>query len=836
LPGSWRRERVNALPDPLIGAGLGLFGLRELPFVDRDAARDQIWETLRDVVDNGGVQVVVLAGGPGTGKSSLAKWVACRADEVGAVQQLFAVHTPGAPSKAEGLTGLMHRAFHSWKLERDELHEFLRDDLAQSSREHQFADDDARALTEWLAPQRHDDAPANGPRFRFSNARQRHALALRLMARLSCSRPVYAWLDDLQWGPATLDILEYIVHADSPVPDALVVATVRADVLAEQPDLAERIDALVALPNCRRIDLESLASEDHRELVRRMLSLEDELVELLAGQTEGNPLFATQLLRHLIDRGHIEIGEDGFRLVDGVDTLLPDDIFELWVGRIDRLVATFPDNDRRDARWAVELAAALGKQVDVDELRRACERRQIKFPSALVDRVVALGLGGETANGWEFAHGLLVDSLGEQARQAGRWRQHHRCCALALQTETSASGLATAERRAEHWIAAGDDHKALAPLLDAVKFERRRGRLEPTRALVVRRSEVLDRLGVQQDDPRRLENDASLAGFCQALEPGSGRAEQLAERVRGDAERVGAHGALARVLDVLVRIADGRGHIDRALSLAEQAVQAARRCGDPSRLALAYSRLAWTHFSQPDLDAAATFFREGIRCGEEAENIYRVLYDRAGLVNVAVQRGQFDAAMESAKDLIDAVRLEGFCTIEDNLVNALGAAAKYVGDYETALQSYRASERLAHTLDDQRRLAYALLQQAGVHAAAAHVDDTERLLGEVDERFSKPGFEAVSATVELTRLVHAANRGDLARFDRLAAPFDGGWPEGQFLFRDAAWLAELAARRVDHAGHTERATSVRAMACEMYVKLGDHDTAKRMGTKRMGTK
>jgi serine/threonine protein kinase len=81
IPQTWRR--VDPLRSAsLVGAGRGLFGLRPVPFVAREAERDQIWEALR-AVSEGATRVVVLTGETGTGKSRLAEWVAQRADEVG---------------------------------------------------------------------------------------------------------------------------------------------------------------------------------------------------------------------------------------------------------------------------------------------------------------------------------------------------------------------------------------------------------------------------------------------------------------------------------------------------------------------------------------------------------------------------------------------------------------------------------------------------------------------------------------------------------------------------------------------------------------------------------
>ena len=827
LPATWRYERAAPLSAPLVGAGLGLFGLREIPFVDRDAARDQIWDALREVVEDGEFRVVFVTGGPGAGKSSLARWMACRADEVGAARQLEAVHTPGAPGAIEGLVGLLRRAFRCWKLDRDALYEFLHADLSQPGSEEQFHESDARALTEWLSPRAAEGEASGGPRFRFSSARQRHALAHRLLRRVSADWPCFIWLDDLQWGPHALDTLDHVLHSAAPAPNALVVATLRSDVLAEQPDLAERIDAMLARPDCQRIELSPLATADHRELLTRMLSLDDELVEMLARRTEGNPLFATQLLRHIIDRDQLQAGPRGFRLVEGVDRPMPDDIFALWVGRIDRLVASFPQPERLDTRQAIELAAALGTQVDADEWRLSCEDRGLELSAALMGRLIARGLARETPNGWEFAHGLLVDSLGEQARQARRWQDHHSSCARALDALAQRTGRSTARRRADHWFVAGEYDRAIDALDEAIHYARRRGLLKDSSALVDRRGALMEQLGWRRDDPRRLINDARRAGYLLSMGSGADGALQLATRVCADAARVGADLALATALDVLVRIADSSGKTDRAIALAEEAIEAAHRSRDNSCLGKAYGRLAWTLLSVPDYEGAQQNFRRGLHYGEEAGDSYRTLYDRGGLITIAVQQGHFDAAISQANEVLEPVRQKGFTTIEDLVVNCLGDAAKYVGDLETALESYQASERLIKSLGDSRRVANTFLQQATVYSAKKDTR-TGRLLNEFERSAPPSTLDFVSSTVDLVRLANAAGAHDEANFDLILSRFDDGWPDGQYLSRDAPWLAEIAARHCRDFGDTHRAARAEDLARDLYGLIGDHDAVERL--------
>ena len=92
----------------LLGAGLGLWGLRDIPLVGRQEVRDAIWGRLRAVVDKRRPRMVVLEGSAGVGKSRLAKWVCRRAHEVGCATIFSAYHSVDQGPQ-DGLRGMVSR-------------------------------------------------------------------------------------------------------------------------------------------------------------------------------------------------------------------------------------------------------------------------------------------------------------------------------------------------------------------------------------------------------------------------------------------------------------------------------------------------------------------------------------------------------------------------------------------------------------------------------------------------------------------------------------------------------------------------------------------------------
>jgi len=104
VPPTWRRAD-DGLGDTAVGllrgAGLGLYGMRDVPLVGRTEERDRIWEALLEVDQTARTRCLLLRGGAGAGKSRLSRWTAERAHELGA-----AGYTRLAHSSARGEGGV----------------------------------------------------------------------------------------------------------------------------------------------------------------------------------------------------------------------------------------------------------------------------------------------------------------------------------------------------------------------------------------------------------------------------------------------------------------------------------------------------------------------------------------------------------------------------------------------------------------------------------------------------------------------------------------------------------------------------------------------------------
>ncbi len=484
VPKTWRRPEGPGPSMRLMGAGLGLYGLREIPLVDREPERDLLWAAMQRVAHERRSTAVVLQGPVGCGKSRLAEWLGQRAAEVGAATTLRAVHAP-TPEPADGLRGLLARRLRTHGLSREETRdraEALLRSLGSTDHEEWLA------ATEVIHPTSLTSLKT-GPQIRFGSPKERYIAVERFMARLGDHRPLVAWFDDAQWG---IDALGFVLHMlDSQGddhPPVLMLITAQDEALAERPGEQERLNAILDHPDTRVVPVDALAQEHRPALVRALLGLEQELAEQVEARTEGNPLFAVQLVGDWVQRGVLELGEQGFRLRSGAKALLPDDVDQVWRQRIDRVLEQRPEHEGH----ALELAAVLGQQVDEEEWRAVCDLASVQFPTGLAGSLVEQRLARAGPDGrlaiWSFVHGLLRESLIRRARDNGRWDAHNRACANMLHGR---SGPGLAERLAGHLLASGEWERALGPLLDGARERMTEGAYSAAEELLDRRADTM---------------------------------------------------------------------------------------------------------------------------------------------------------------------------------------------------------------------------------------------------------------------------------------------------------------------------------------------------------
>jgi ABC-type transport system substrate-binding protein/class 3 adenylate cyclase len=298
-----------------------------------------------------------------------------------------------------------------------------------------------------------------------------------LLSTLARERPLCLVLEDLHWSDeATLVLLEELLPA--------VEQTAVCFLLVHRSDPDHPAWQLVdrARRRFRRsfleLELEPLADVDARVLAEADAGgeLPEDLAELLAERTGGNPYFVGEAIRDLRERGVLK-RENGHVVLVG-EASIPAALQEALQARLDRLDA--------EARELVTTAAVIGRSFGLPLLERLLPRaRLLTTLSELQWLQLVVEERSGAAPEYRFRHGLVQEAAYGTLVEARR-RELHLRVGEALQelhrdSPAEVHGLLARhfaeadepERAVEYLLKAGDAARAVYADEEAIELYRR---------------------------------------------------------------------------------------------------------------------------------------------------------------------------------------------------------------------------------------------------------------------------------------------------------------------------------------------------------------------------
>lgn len=175
------------------------------------------------------------------------------------------------------------------------------------------------------------------------------------VAARAMRQPLVLVWEDLHWcDPSSLQVFETLSPLTTTSPLLLLSAS--------RPDETVAIDLLAHArqtyaADFRSVELSPLTRTESESLIQDLLKIEnlpEKVRDLIVGRAEGNPFFLEELLRSLIDAGHIVLEESGAVAADRIETVdIPETVQGVLMARIDRLQ---PDHKR-----ALQKASVVGR-------------------------------------------------------------------------------------------------------------------------------------------------------------------------------------------------------------------------------------------------------------------------------------------------------------------------------------------------------------------------------------------------------------------------------------------------------------------------------------------
>ncbi|HEY5108492.1 MAG TPA: BTAD domain-containing putative transcriptional regulator, partial [Acidimicrobiales bacterium] len=289
------------------------------------------------------------------------------------------------------------------------------------------------------------------------------AAVVDFVARIAQDRTLVLVLDDLQWADlGSLQLLHHLVASDRPM-RLVVLATYRDSELAASDPLVETLGALRRASRVERIELPGF---EPGEVVSVMEAVAGQAMDeggralayAIHRETDGNPFFVDEVLRHLFEVGALRRDADGRWVTPGYvgDVGLPAGVREVIDARVVRLGRASAAN--------LALAAVIGRDFDLDLLLAASDTTPDELLDTL-EEAATVALVREPADrpGWySFSHALIQRTLYEGIGASRRTLYHRKVFEVLRQWSEhgpgSRSGSVAASELARHVVAsAGPD-------------------------------------------------------------------------------------------------------------------------------------------------------------------------------------------------------------------------------------------------------------------------------------------------------------------------------------------------------------------------------------------
>jgi DNA-binding SARP family transcriptional activator/class 3 adenylate cyclase len=399
---TWQGSVVSELPS-------ALQSIRATTFVGRDAQLAQLsaaWER----AESGHLQVVLLAGEPGIGKTALAIETAATAASGGAVVLFGRCDEEALVPFQPFVEALAHYISIT---DAAQLRTTLGAEAADIAL---LVPSLGRKLPE------HSEVVGTGAeteRYRIFEA------VPSVLAAIGADVPVLLVLDDLHWADRpTLQLMHHLIRRGGDLP-LLIVGTYRDTDLVRTHPMAEVLADLRRAQLVDRLPIRGLSRDDVVALIRGGAdpSSEDlQLAEAVWAETDGSPLFLREVMRHLAETDAISREEDGrWRARRRIDQLgIPEGVREVIGRRLTRLSDA--------ANEALRIGSLMGREMRLEVLERVSDLGADALLDAL-DEAAAAGIIQEDFNSvgrYQFTHALVRQALYDELSLTRRVRLHQR--------------------------------------------------------------------------------------------------------------------------------------------------------------------------------------------------------------------------------------------------------------------------------------------------------------------------------------------------------------------------------------------------------------------------
>ncbi|HEY7092746.1 MAG TPA: AAA family ATPase [Ktedonobacterales bacterium] len=571
----------------------------------------------------------------------------------------------------------------------------------------------------------------------------------RFLTRIGGPAGVLLALDDLQWaGPDALDLIATLAHDAATIP-LRIVATYRDTESPRGEPLSVMVDDLARERLATHVRLNALAADEAEALLRAMLVGLDArperfapVVQQVLRRAEGAPFFLVSWAQGL---------RTGALSLDAPDAV-PADVAQSIRQRVDALPPV--------VRELLGAAAVIGRRTPrllLLAVARELDYRERETLDALEAAVRARLLLEDGEDGYQFAHDLVREVIGQDLSAARRVALHHHTARRLEATPNVASPALIAyhylrsdepEKAFPHLLKAADHahtasayHEEAAFLDDAITLVNHQENPVLTADLRMRRGRALRTIAMW------LEAEHELEAALEALTP-----DEAEPRIQALLDR-------AEVRHFLFDPPGIRRYATEALSLAE-------RIGRDDLAAQATCRLGLAESSEGKVRAAVRHYEQAFARVGPANLATLVSGVQSSGLNL-YWLGKYDAAIERSRQGLALAQETRETTYTAIALDNLGLALTGSGRYNDALLVFAEAEQFALENRTGQWQAASMAMRGGVHLEVFDYEGAEQLAEKARIIARTANWPPASVSAGIDLLLNFARRHEIGRTNAL---------------------------------------------------------------------
>lgn len=301
-----------------------------------------------------------------------------------------------------------------------------------------------------------------------------------LLVAISEKQPLLLFIDDLHWADTpSLSLLHYLARhvTNSKI---LIVGTYRPEEATKTHEgtvhpLLDTLQRMSRENLFQKIELQRLSQANYSDFISSMLNVKlDDLARLVYEETEGNPFFAIETIRWLMQQDVLTKGDDGWKLENVEKIEIPPRVYDVVVRRINAL--------KDEEREILDCASVIGEEFSSSLVERISGLTRVELLKNLSAIERKYHLVHSFEGGCRFDHSKIRETLYEEIPSDLR-KEYHSMTARGIE-ETNKDNLddvvnelayhyyrsGNAEKGIRYLLRAGEDSREKWAVFEAVEF------------------------------------------------------------------------------------------------------------------------------------------------------------------------------------------------------------------------------------------------------------------------------------------------------------------------------------------------------------------------------